>query len=119
MQVDIVSGGTNNSLLPYIIYPDGTVQLGTYLDAPFISPVVFDPMVVNDPPFGTYHIGVYNYARFGDPINGVLSVSVDNSAITGTPGDPIDFDAVPFFLDTNPADAIQVDVSYTYIVPPV
>lgn len=120
MTVQVLSGATGNYLRPYVVYPDGQVQYEPYITLPTGSnPIVIPDILVEDPPFGTYHIGVYNYVNFSaTPLNGILNVDVDNSAIIGSPGDPITFDPVPFNKGIIMADGLQADVSYTYIVPP-
>lgn len=121
MILDVASTDNGNSILPFIVYPDGQIFVGDLLSPPInLGPNIIPPLQVNNALFGTYHFGVYNYViGGGTPMVATLSSSVTNSVSTGIPGSPIVLETISFsagFPAT--ANAIQVSTDYTYIVLP-
>ncbi|MCB1114129.1 MAG: hypothetical protein KDK62_05170, partial [Chlamydiia bacterium] len=108
---DVVSYSSANVYVPYVSTPDGDLVLGNIL-TDYSDPI--DPIIVLDPVFGEYHVGVLVYTEdvsgFDPDLELTLDVLVDNFQNT---------DYITTGLTTTDAgkSAVQIAASYGYFIP--
>jgi hypothetical protein len=82
--------GTASPIIPYVEEPDGTVILTSTTFNPAVTSLQTTSLVVNDPPFGTYHFG-YQIPAFA----AVTTFTINDQTITSRDGVTTAYPMVP------------------------
>lgn len=108
-----VTAGLGVIVTPFVSQPDGTVLLGPSVTITALGPITFDPIVIVNPQFGTYTVGVQadtNPTNLTATLDASVDATRDGSATIFISGLPV---VVPL------ARFGQVSADFTYGSPPV